>query len=82
MQLAQHGKVLVYGLEQQDVKIHLLVQDLMEQLILAQHLLEAMDHVQELDQHQLLVSLILQFVIKHLLHSPHMLNAKHGTLIV
>ena len=80
MLLVQHGKVPVSGLEQQDAKTPLLVQDLMEQLIHAQHLQEAMDHAQEQDQHPQLVFLILQYVIKHLLHTPLMLNAKHGIL--
>ena len=78
MLLVQHGKILAFGLEQQDVKTPLLVLDLMEQLIHAQHLQEVMDHAQEQDQHQQLVFLTLQYVIKHLLHSLLMLNANHG----
>ena len=79
---AQHGEVLVFGLELQDVKTPLLVQDLMEQLTHAQHSQEPMDHAQEQDQPQQPVFLILQYVIKHLLLSQHMLNAKHGMQIV
>ena len=78
MLLAQHGGVDVFGLELQDVKMLQLAQDLMEQSIHAQHSQEAMAHAQEQDQPQPLVSLILQYVIKHLLHLPLMLNAKHG----
>ena len=75
---AQHGRVVVYGLELQDVKTPLLVQDLMEQMTHAQHFKEVMDHVQEQEQTRQLVFLILQYVTKHLLHSPLMFNAKHG----
>ena len=78
MLLVQHGKVVVFGQEQQDVKMLQLAQDLMEQSIHAQHSQEAMAHAQEQDQPQPLVSLILQYVIKHLLHLPLMLNVKHG----
>ena len=78
MLLVQHGRVDVFGQELQDVKMLQLAQDLMEQSIHAQHSQEAMAHAQEQDQHQPLVSLILQYVIKHQLHLLLMLNAKHG----
>lgn len=78
MLLAQHGGVDVFGLELQDVKMLQLAQDLMEQSIHAQHSQEAMAPAQEQDQPQQLASLILQYVIKHQLLLPLMLNAKHG----
>ena len=78
---AQHGNHLVFGLEQQDARTLQIVQGLLELLTHAQHLLQVMDHAQELDQQQQLVFQILQFVIKPQHHSPHTLNARHGTLV-
>ena len=51
MLLVKYGKLIVFGLEVQDVKKHFYVQDLMEQLIHAQHSQEVMDHAQGQDQH-------------------------------